>query len=125
MTHCEGPVSVCGCPACTRARHETSEAFLNQPTVVFPAEESKPSPFGSVHVVVSVEGQWALSLLTEAWSDEQKQDLLDGDRGAAEALYDAAVARSLAEPYRVEREHLVIRMRDGDMGTEKELRGRP
>lgn len=73
---------------------------------------TSPNPFGNVRVELSVSGQWAITLLTQGWSDAEKQALLDGDKESADALVDEAVARTLNKPYNVETDHAVIQMRD-------------
>lgn len=81
-----------------------------------------PSPFGSALVTFEITNRWALSLLTESWSDEDKQALLDGDREAHDALWDAAVQRSLGEPQDIDRVVFQINIRDGDASEQKATR---
>jgi hypothetical protein len=73
---------------------------------------SDPKPFGSVRLDMYVQGQWAISLLTEGWSVEEKQALLDGDKDAENALVDAAITRTLAKPLDVDPGSVVISMHD-------------
>lgn len=67
-----------------------------------------PDPRGSIVVEATVSGRWAISLLTEGWTDEEKQGLLDGDQEAIDALEDAALRATMNEAHDVEDEHYRI-----------------
>jgi hypothetical protein len=53
---------------------------------------------GSVEITYDVRGTWALSLLTEGWTDAEKQALIDGKDEARAALIDAHCQRTLLNP---------------------------
>lgn len=41
---------------------------------------------GTARAVYRLEGRWSLSFLTKGWTDEEKQNLRDGDPEARDAL---------------------------------------
>lgn len=53
---------------------------------------------GSAYAELHLEGRWALSLLTQGWSDCERQALLDGDATAKAELKDALIGRILGNP---------------------------
>jgi hypothetical protein len=69
-------------------------------------------PHGSVAVELALTGRWAISLLTEGWTDEEKAALLAGDEGAREALLDAAEQKTLRQPDDLELVHSRIYLND-------------
>lgn len=59
-------------------------------------------PRGSVRMELLVTGTWAISLLTEGWTEKEKQRLMDGDRVALNELFDRAEQQTLRLPDDVE-----------------------
>ena len=62
----------------------------------------------SVYVELEVKGRYALSVITDRWSEDEKQALMDGDPEALRAAVDAAVARALTAPTEVEVTHEAV-----------------
>jgi hypothetical protein len=60
---------------------------------------------GSAFAEIRLSGRWALSLLTEGWSDEEKTALLAGDEEAKEALEDV-LSRRIIEPTDEQENHM-------------------
>lgn len=67
-------------------------------------------PKGSVRVECRVTGQWAISLLTKGWSEQEKARLVRGDDEATDALKEAALRATIAEPDDVEDHTYEIRL---------------
>jgi hypothetical protein len=57
-----------------------------------------PKARGSIFVRFSVDGRWAISLLTRGWSEDEVRGLMEGDEGARQALIDAATRATMARP---------------------------
>jgi hypothetical protein len=53
---------------------------------------------GTVQLEAEVAGTWLVQVLTDGWSDEEKQKLADGDQEALAALKDEALKRTLQSP---------------------------
>lgn len=59
-------------------------------------------PVGSVFIQLEVSRRIAVSLLVDGWSAEEKDRLLDGDRGAMQALKEEAERRTANSPDRID-----------------------
>lgn len=53
---------------------------------------------GTVYVEVEVSGRWAISRLTEHWTDDEKRKLAARDQEALDALIEEASCRVLRQP---------------------------
>ena len=67
---------------------------------------SAPDPQGTAYCELTLRGRWAVSLLTEGWTDKEKARLLRGDEEAREAMKDELERRVLAKPDEVLRDHV-------------------
>ena len=64
---------------------------------------------GSVEIGYTVRGLWALSKLTEGWTDEEKQALIDGDDMARSELISAHWALTREHPEECDEDWVDIR----------------
>ena len=63
---------------------------------VHPSTSTQPR--GSVYVEITMSGRWAVSLLTEGWSEDEKAALLRGEEEAVEELKAAAERKVVEQP---------------------------
>lgn len=63
---------------------------------------------GSILITLEVSGRWALSRVTDGWTDAEKDALLAGDEEAKQELIAEAVRMVLAKPDDVDEHHVEI-----------------